>query len=111
MESWLTFADYQSQHPDASLTEAQFELLAREKALLSTCQAQLVELAAGVETGWDGVTSVNNHGYTESYASGMDVQRYLGEQQLAIVHRTLSAPATRWMLYAGNGIYRPPRRR
>lgn len=66
MESWLTFADYQAQHPDASLTEAQFELLARdaalfienatrwcaslaqtdgEKALLSTCQAQLVELA------------------------------------------------------------------
>ena len=77
MESWLTFADYPAQHPDASLTEAQFELLARdaalfienatrwcaslaqtdgEKALLSTCQAQLVELAAGVETGWDGVT-------------------------------------------------------
>ena len=85
MDSWLTVADYQAQHPDASLTEAQFELLARdaalfienatrwcaslaqtdgEKALLSTCQAQLVELAAGVETGWDGVTSVNNHGYT-----------------------------------------------
>ena len=85
--------------------------LTGEKALLSTCQAQLVELAAGVETGWDGVTSVNNHGYTESYASGMDVQRYLGERQLAIVHRTLSAPATRWMLYAGSGVSRPPRRR
>lgn len=132
MESWLTFADYQSQHPDASLTEAQFELLARdaalfiesvtrwcaslaqtdrEKALLSTCQAQLVELTAGTGAGWDGVTSVSNHGYTESYASGMDVQRYLGEQQLAIVHRTLSAPATRWMLYAGSGVSRPPRRR
>lgn len=132
MESWLTFADYQSQHPDASLTEAQFEVLARdaalfienatrwcaslaqtdgEKSLLSTCQAQLVELTAGAGAGWDGVTSVSNHGYTESYASGMDVQKYLGEQQLAIVHRTISAPATRWMLYAGNGIYRPPRRR
>ena len=113
MESWLTFADYQAQHPDASLTEAQFELLARdaalfienatrwcaslaqtdgEKALLSTCQAQLVELAAGVETGWDGVTSVNNHGYTESYASGMDVQRYLGQQQLTIVRQTSQRP-------------------
>ena len=33
MESWLTFADYQAQHPDASLTEAQFELLARDAAL------------------------------------------------------------------------------
>ena len=128
MESWLTFADYQSQHPGASLTESQFELLARdaalfienatrwcaslaqtdgEKALLSTCQAQLVELAAGVETGWDGVTSVNNHGYTESYASGMDVQKYLGEQQLAIVHRTLSAPATGCSTQATASTARP----
>ena len=79
--------------------------------MLFRSQAQLVELAAGVETGWDGVTSVNNHGYTESYASGMDVQRYLGQQQLTIVRQTLSAPATRWMLYAGSGVSRPPRRR
>lgn len=130
MESWLTFADYQAQHPDAALTEAQFDRLARdaalfiestthwgaslaqsdaERALLSACQAQLVELTAGTGAGWDGVTSVNNHGYTESYASGMDVQHYLGQQQLTIVQQTLSAPATRWMLYAGSGVSHPPR--
>ena len=53
---------------------------------------------------------MNNHGYSESYASGMDLQAYLGQRQQQIVAQTLSAPATRWMIYAG-GVYHPPRRR
>ena len=56
------------------------------------------------------MTSVSNHGYTESYASGMDTQAYLGKRQSQIVNEVLSAPATRWMLYQG-GVYHPPRRR
>ena len=72
--------------------------------------AGLVYLASGLDTAWDGVTSVTNHGYTESYASGLDKQVYLGRQQQRIVTEVLSAPVTRWMLYQG-GAYRPPRRR
>lgn len=130
--SWLTFEDYQSRYPGSTLTAAQFAPLAQDAALcienatrwtaslaqseaereqLADCQAQLVHLTASVDAGWDGVTSVNNHGYTESYASGMDIQSYIGQQQTAIIHRTLSAPATRWMLWNGSGIGHPPRRR
>lgn len=130
--SWLTFAEYQSRYPGSVLTEAQFAPLAQDAALcienathwtaslakngpewdqLAECQAQLVHLTASIDAGWDGVTSVNNHGYTESYASGMDIQNYLGQQQIAIIRRTLSAPATRWMLWQGSGIGHPPRRR
>lgn len=69
-----------------------------------------MHLAEEVNASWDGVTSVNNHGYSESYASGMDLQAYLGQRQQQIVAQTLSAPATRWMIYAG-GVYHPPRRR
>lgn len=132
MDSWLTYEEYASRYPEDALSVASFPQLAGDAALfilgatrwtavladteeqidaLRDCQAKLVHLAGSLGTDWDGVTSVNNHGYTESYASGMDVQRYLGQQQLTIVRQTLSAPATRWMLYAGNGIYRPPRRR
>ena len=53
---------------------------------------------------------MNNHGYSESYASGMDLQAYLGQRQQNIVDQVLSTPATRWMLYQG-ASYRPPRRR
>ena len=67
-------------------------------------------LSEEVSASWDGVTSVSNHGYTESYASGMDMQSYLGARQQQIVEQTLSAPVTRWMLYQG-GVYHPPRRR
>ena len=79
-------------------------------ALLAQCQARLVALSEEVSASWDGVTSVSNHGYTESYASGMDMQAYLGKRQSQIVHEVLSAPSTRWMLYQG-GVYHPPRRR
>lgn len=77
--------------------------------LLALCQARLVALSEEVSASWDGVTSVSNHGYTESYASGMDMQSYLGARQQQIVEQTLSAPVTRWMLYQG-GVYHPPRR-
>lgn len=131
MDSWLTYSQFKEQYPGSSLTEAQFTPLAIDSAffienatrwcasiaaepeqleLLAQCQARLVALSEEVNASWDGVTSVNNHGYTESYASGMDLQAYLGTRQQQIVTQTLSAPATRWMLYQG-GVYHPPRRR
>lgn len=131
MNSWLTYSNYQERYPDSALTEDQFTPLAVDAAffveaatrwcaslaeeqdqleLLAQCQAELVHAASETGTVWDGVTSVNNHGYTESYASGMDQQTYLGQQQQEIVSRILSAPATRWMLYRGTA-YHPPRRR
>lgn len=131
MDSWLTYDAFQAQYLDSALTEAQFTPLAVDAALfieastrwcaalaeepeqveiLALCQARLVHLAEEVNASWDGVTSVNNHGYSESYASGKDLQAYLGQRQQQIVAQTLSAPATRWMIYAG-GVYHPPRRR
>lgn len=132
MDSWLTYADYASRYPEDALPEVSFTPLAGDAALfilsatrwtaaladteeqtnvLRECQARLVHLTAGHKgTDWDGVTSVSNHGYTESYASGLDMQSYLGARQQQIVEQTLSAPATRWMLYRG-ASYRPPRRR
>lgn len=131
MDNWLTYEEYASRYPEDALSEASFPPLACDAALfilgatrwtavladtekqigaLRECQARLVHLAGSLGTDWNGVTSVNNHGYTESYASGMDKQAYLGTQQLRIVEQTLSAPATRWMLYRG-ASYRPPRRR
>jgi hypothetical protein len=131
MDSWLTYEEYASRYPEDALSEASFPPLACDAALfilgatrwtavladteeqtdaLRECQARLVHLAGSLDMGWDGVTSVSNHGYTESYATGMDKQAYLGTQQLRIVEQTLSAPATRWMLYRG-ASYRPPRRR
>ena len=131
MNSWLTYPEFTARYPGAALTEADFTPLATDAALfilgatrwcagladteeqinqLRECQARLVYLASGLDTAWDGVTSVNNHGYTESYASGMDMQAYLGKRQSQIVNEVLSAPSTRWMLYQG-GVYHPPRRR
>lgn len=131
MNSWLTYPEFTARYPGAALTEADFTPLAADAALfilgatrwcaaladteeqinqLRECQARLVYLASGLDTAWDGVTSVNNHGYTESYASGLDKQAYLGRQQQRIVTEVLSAPVTRWMLYQG-GAYHPPRRR
>lgn len=131
MNSWLTYPEFTARYPGAALTEADFTPLAADAALfilgatrwcagladteeqinqLRECQARLVYLASGLDTAWDGVTSVTNHGYTESYASGLDKQAYLGRQQQRIVTEVLSAPVTRWMLYQG-GVYHPPRRR
>lgn len=131
MNSWLTYADYAARYPGTALSEAEFPALAEDAAgfllgmtrwtasladteeqidRLRECQARLVRLAEETGSGWDGVTSVNNHGYTESYASGMDMQAYLGKRQSQIVDEVLSAPSTRWMLYQG-GVYHPPRRR
>lgn len=131
MDHWLTYSQFKEQYPGSGLTEDQFRPLALDAALfinsatrwcaslaaepeqreiLLQCQARLVALSEEVNASWDGITSVSNHGYTESYASGMDMQAYLGAQQQRIVDQTLSAPATRWMLYQG-GAYRPPRRR
>lgn len=131
MDSWLTYPEYLAQHPGSALTEAEFTpravdaaffienatrwcaSLAKEPeqlALLAQCQSRLVALSEEVSASWDGVTSVSNHGYTESYASGMDMQAYLGKRQSQIVNEVLSAPSTRWMLYQG-GVYHPPRRR
>lgn len=133
MDSWITYAEYTARYPDTTLTEAGFIPVAADAALvimdathwraaiadddeslarLQDCQAQLLHLSTGMGSaggGWDGVSSVSNHGYTESYASGADQQTYLQRQQLQIIERTLGAPATRWMLYQG-GVYRPPRR-
>ena len=115
MDSWLTYPEYLAQHPGSALTEAEFTpravdaaffiesatrwcaSLAKEPeqlALLAQCQSRLVALSEEVSASWDGVTSVNNHGYTESYASGMDMQAYLGKRQSQIVHEVLSAPQT-----------------
>ena len=131
MDSWLTYSEYLAQYPGSALTEVEFTpravdaaffiesatrwcaSLAEEPeqlALLAQCQSRLVALSEEVSASWDGVTSVNNHGYTESYASGMDTQAYLGKRQSQIVNEVLSAPSTRWMLYQGS-MYHPPRRR
>lgn len=131
MNSWLTFSDFNALYPDNRLTETQFTQLSTEALFsileathyrastaadddsivqLQACQARLVHLASGTDTGWDGVTSVSNHGYTESYASGADRRAYLKQQQREIIDQMLSSPATRWMLYEG-GVYHPPRRR
>jgi len=116
MDSWLTYSDFKEKYPDSSLTEPQFTPMAIDAALfienatrwcasiaakpeqtelLALCQARLVALSEEVSASWDGVTSVSNHGYTESYASGMDMQYYLGTRQQQIVEQTLSAPVTR----------------
>ena len=131
MESWLTYPGYRAQDRGSALTETEFTpravdaaffiesatrwraSLAKEPeqlALLAQCQSRLVALSEEVSASWDGVTSVSNHGYTESYASGMDMQAYLGKRQSQIVNEVLSAPSTRRMLYQG-GVYHPPRRR
>ena len=131
MDSWLTYPEYLAQHPGSALTETEFTpravdaaffieratrwgaSLAKEPeqlALLAQCQSRLVALSEEVSASWDGVTSVSNHGYTESYASGMDMQAYLGKRQSQIVNEVLSSPSTRRMLYQG-GVYHPPRRR
>lgn len=131
MDGWLTYAGYIEQYPNTALTEAAFQPRAvdaaffienatrwcasiaeepEQLALLAQCQARLIALSEEANASWDGITSVNNHGYSESYASGMDLQAYLGQRQQQIVDQVLSAPATRWMLYQGTS-YRPPRRR
>lgn len=131
MGSWLTYPDFTALYPDSALTETQFTQLASEAwfsimeathwraslavaegtvAQLQSCQARLVHLAEGLDTDWDGVNSVSNHGYTESYASGTDRQSYLQKRQRQIIAQVLSTPTTRWMLYEG-GVYHPPRRR
>ena len=131
MDSWLTYSQFKEQHPGSRLTEAEFQSQATDAAffiesatrwyaslaeepeqlrLLAQCQARLVALSEELDASWDGITSVSNHGYTESYASGADMQAYLGRRQNQIVDEVLSAPATRWMLYQG-GVYHPPRRR
>lgn len=131
MTSWLTYPQFKERYPGSTLTETLFTPLALDAALyiesatkwraetaaeaeqldlLADCQARLIQLTAETGASWDGVTSVNNHGYTESYASGQDIQSYLDQQQSRIVTQVLSAPATRWMLNAG-GVYHPPRRR
>ena len=56
------------------------------------------------------MTSVSNHGYTESYASGMDMRSYLGTRQQQIVEQTLSARSLAWMLYQAACTTRPARR-
>ena len=131
MDNWLTYEEFQAQYPDSALTEEQFTPLALDAAffietatrwtasladtpdqqqLLRQCQAKIVRFSEQTSASWDGVTSVSNHGYTESYASGKDLQAYIDQQQTQIVNTVLSAPATRWMLNAG-GVYHPPRRR
>ena len=116
MDSWLTYPEYLAQHPGSALTEAEFTPRAvdaaffiesatrwcaslaeelEQLALLAQCQSRLVALSEEVSASWDGVTSVSNHGYTESYASGMDMQAYLGKRQSQIVNEVLSAPSTR----------------
>ena len=131
MDSWLTYPEYLAQHPGSALTETEFTpravdaaffiesatrwraSLAKEPeqlALLAQCQSRLVALSEEVSASWDGVTILSNPAYTESYASGMDMQAYLGKRQSQIVNEVLSAPSTRRMLYQG-GVYHPPRRR
>ena len=87
MDSWLTYSDFKEKYPDSSLTEPQFTPMAIDAALfienatrwcasiaaepeqtelLALCQARLVALSEEVSASWDGVTSVSNHGYTET---------------------------------------------
>ena len=130
MDGWLTYEAYQARYPDGTLDETPFLAAATDawfciqeathwraslakdpeaQRMLAECQAQLLHLAETEGGRWDGVTSVNNHGYSESYASGADREAYLAQQRAQIISRVLSSPATRWMLNAG-GVYRPPRR-
>ena len=122
MDSWLTYTDYQERCPDTTLTEAEFRQLAAKAALeiegathwravlaalpeeisqLAECQAQLVTLMcslggdSAVQASLSGVTSVNNHGYSESYAAAQSTQAAIQQQQDQLILRVLSAPALR----------------
>lgn len=133
MKGWLTYPEFLALYPSSDVTEADFPALAalaaqriqsethwrashargtKQLKLLAFCQAQLIQLSADTkatsEASLAGVTSVSNHGYSESYASAQQMQTALEQRQSQIIQLTLSAPATCWMLYKG-GLYRPPR--
>lgn len=134
--SWLSFESFQARHPDSGLSCAEFAALAGKAELaineatfwraatasdpvslaaLGECVAQLIELAmttsadSAIGASLSGVTSVNNHGYTESYANASQTLAAVEQQQKRIIRSALAGPGTRWMLYAG-GVYHPPGR-
>ena len=53
---------------------------------------------------------MNTQSRSESYAAAQSTQAAIQQQQDQLILRVLSAPATRWMIYAG-AVYHPPRRR
>ena len=133
-DSWLTFAEYQAYGYEA-LTEEEFPQFAAKATLqimeathwraaaakdeasiqaLKACEALLLSDAAArarteAESGNGMVTSSNNDGYSESYASAADIRKEAQLRDRETIRQVLGAPHTSWMLYAG-GTYHPPAR-
>lgn len=130
-DGWLNYAQYQAYGYEA-VAESNFPQLAARAALLilegthwraataqnetcikalQDCEALLISDAqVRLQTSGDGmVTSVNNDGYTESYASAADLRKEAALRNRETILRSLGGPATSWMLYAG-GVYHPPAR-
>ena len=134
-DSWLTFTEYLTYGYEA-IAEDEYPRLAAKATLqimeathwraaaakdtvclqaLKDCEALLLSDAAArvqmaAESGNGTVTSSNNDGYSESYASAADMRKEATLRDRETVRQALGAPATSWMLYAG-GTYHPPARR
>lgn len=132
---WLDYPDYKDRYPDSDLSESVYSALSdeaqlriraatswrcdsaetpEELAALADAQAQLVlRLSAAGAVGSritaSGLTSVSNHGYSESYSAAQAAAQ-LDTECNSVILAALAGPATRWMIYRG-GVYHPPRRR
>ena len=78
-----------------------------EALLISDAAARQASAAA---SGNGTVTSANNDGYSESYASAADMRKEAAIRNQETIRQALGGPSTSWMLYAG-GAYHPPARR
>lgn len=134
-DGWLNFIQYTAYGYEA-VDEAEFPRIAAKATLLimevthwraaaakdaasiktlQDCEALLISDAEtrsqAAEASGDGtVTSANNDGYSESYASAADIRKEASIRDRETIHQVLGAPATSWMLYAG-GVYHPHARR
>lgn len=135
-DTWVTWSEFQTAHPNAVQTETEFNQLAAQAAMtiedgthwraaiadepaditaLAKCQSQLIVgyaqvAAVDARTGDGRVTSAGNDGYTESYASAADIRAERDRSQQEILRRTLGGPETGWMLYQGGVYHRLARR-
>lgn len=134
-DGWLNFNQYAGYGYEA-VNEADFPLIAAKVTLLimeathwraatakdavsikalQDCEALLISNAEtrsqAAEASGDGtVTSANNDGYSESYASAADIRKEASIRDRETIRQALGSPSTSWMLYAG-GVYHPPARR
>lgn len=130
-DGWLTHAEYQA-YGYEEVDVAAFPLLAAKATLqiieathwraavardetsrkaLQDCEALLISDAAARQasaaaSGNGTVTSANNDGYSESYASAADMRKEAAVRDRETIRQALGGPSTSWMLYAG-GVYHP----